>query len=92
MFKISFDGLEEREKSIFLDIACFFKGVGFKSRVTYILETLYDNLDIDIEVLQEKSLITITREGFQMHDLLQQLGKIIAPRESPEEVARHSRL
>ena len=91
VFKISFDGLEEREKSIFLDIACFFKGE-FKSHVTFILETLYDNPDIDIEVLKEKSLITITREGFQMHDLLQQLGKIIAPRESPEEVARHSRL
>ena len=91
MLKISFDGLEDREKSIFLDIACFFKGE-FKSHVTFILETLYDNPDIDIEVLKEKSLITITREGFQMHDLLQQLGKIIARGESPEEVARRSRL
>nr|POF21926.1 isoform 2 of tmv resistance protein n [Quercus suber] len=77
VLQVSFDGLEEREKKIFLDIACFFKGE-FKSRAKYILETLYGKLDISIDVLQRKSLLNVTQEGYQMHDFLQMLGKRIA--------------
>uniref|UniRef100_A0A2N9ILY7 Uncharacterized protein n=1 Tax=Fagus sylvatica TaxID=28930 RepID=A0A2N9ILY7_FAGSY len=87
VLQISFDGLEEREKNIFLDIACFFKGEG-ESRVT----NLYDKPDIDIDVLLKKSLVTISFGHFQMHDLLQELGKEIVRGESPEEAGRRSRL
>jgi hypothetical protein len=91
VLQISFDGLEEREKNIFLDIACFFKGEG-KSRVTNILQTLYDRPEIDIDVLLKKSLITISLGCFHMHDLLQELGKEIVRHESPKEPGRRSRL
>jgi hypothetical protein len=91
VLKISFDGLREREKSIFLDIACFFKGME-EDYVVNILQTLYDKPKIDIVVLLEKSLITISYGRFWMHDLLQQLGKEIVRCESPEEPGRRSRL
>ena len=91
VLQISFDGLDEREKNIFLDIAFFFKGED-KSHVKNILQTLYDKPDIDIDVLLKKSLITISWRGFQMHDLLQEMGKEIVRRESPTEPGRRSRL
>ena len=91
VLKISFDGLREREKSIFLDIACFFKGME-EDYVVNILQTLYDKPNIDIVVLLEKSLITISYGRFWMHDLLQQLGKEIVRCESPEEPGQRSRL
>ncbi|XP_023923979.1 disease resistance protein Roq1 [Quercus suber] len=77
VLRISFYGLEEREKIMFLDFACFFEGE-FKSRVKYILKGLYDKPDISIDVLRRKALLNVTQEGYQMHDLLQILGKEIA--------------
>jgi hypothetical protein len=91
VLQISFDGLEEIDKDIFLDIACFFKGEG-KSHVTNILQSLYDKQDIDIDVLLEKSLITISSGILHMHDLLQELGREIVRRESPQEAGGRSRL
>ena len=91
VLQISFDGLEEREKNIFLDIACFFKGEN-ESCVTNILQTLYDKPDIDIDILLKKSLITISRGCFQMHDLLQELGKEIVRGDPPKEAGGCSRL
>ncbi|GMY32372.1 TMV resistance protein N-like, partial [Fagus crenata] len=88
VLQISFDGLEEREKNIFLDIACFLVG----DEVTNIVQTLYDRPDIDIDVLLKKSLITISWGRFKMHDLLQELGKEIVRRESPKEPGGRSRL
>ncbi|KAK9995167.1 hypothetical protein SO802_024870 [Lithocarpus litseifolius] len=91
VLKITFDGLREREKNIFLDIACFFKGME-EDHVVNILQALYDKPKIDIVVLLEKSLITISFEKFWMHDLLQELRKEIVHCESPEEPGRRSRL
>nr|XP_023897159.1 disease resistance-like protein DSC1 [Quercus suber] len=87
VLKISFDGLEESEKNIFLDIACFFN----REYKTNILQTLHDQLDGDIDVLLKKSLITISRGYLQMHDLLQKLGREIVCRESIE-AGRRSRV
>ena len=89
--QISFDGLEETEKKIFLDIACFFKGED-KDRVTKILQTPRYKPSIDIDVLAEKSLITIFRRNLWMHDLLQEFGQKIVHSESPEQPGSRSRL
>ncbi|KAL4639464.1 hypothetical protein ACB092_03G220500 [Castanea dentata] len=89
--QISFDGLEETEKKIFLDIACFFKGEN-KDRVTNILQTPRYKPSIDIDVLVEKSLITISMGTLWMHDLLQELGRQIVHSESPEQPGSRSRL
>ena len=86
--KISFDGLEESEKNLFLDIACFFNREYYK---TNILQALHDQLDRDIDILLKKSLITISWGYLQMHDLLQNLGRKIVCRESIE-AGRRSRV
>ncbi|EEF30442.1 leucine-rich repeat-containing protein, putative [Ricinus communis] len=89
--QISFDGLEEMEKQIFLDIACFFKGKNI-DHITKILDGCGFYPDIGIRVLIEKSLITIVGERLWMHDLLQEMGWKLVQQESPEEPGRRSRL
>ena len=91
--KISFDGLDPMEKNIFLDIACFFKGMD-KDYVTNILENCGHNPQIEIDVLIERSLVKLSQEGdvLEMHDLLQEMGKIIVIQESPDNRGKRSRL
>ena len=91
ILRISFDGLEETEKKVFLDIACFFKGED-KDHVINILRTARYKPSIDINVLVEKSLITIIGRNLWMHDLLQELGQQIVHSESPERPGSRSRL
>ena len=83
---ISFNGLDSKEKSVLLDIACFFKGVN-KDWVANILQTC-----IEIDVLMEKSLINISCFGMLwMHDTLQDLGREIVHCESLYELGQQSR-
>ncbi|TYG47502.1 hypothetical protein ES288_D11G344300v1 [Gossypium darwinii] len=73
--QISFDGLEEMEKNIFLDIACFFNGEE-KDFVMKVLNGCEFFLDIGIDVLIKKSLLTVNKYNqLRMHDLLQEMGK-----------------
>lgn len=88
---ISFNGLEENEKKIFLDIACFFNGED-KDYVMKVLECCGFYPDVGIRVLINKSLITISRERIWMHDLLQEMGQEIVRQESIEEPGKRSRL
>ncbi|XP_040942845.1 TMV resistance protein N isoform X1 [Gossypium hirsutum] len=90
--QISFDGLEQSEKDIFLDIACFFKGED-KDMVTKILDGCGFFPDIGIDVLIKKSLVTIDEDNkLSMHDLLQEMGRKIVYQESPNEPGKRSRL
>ncbi|KAL5540929.1 hypothetical protein UlMin_044905 [Ulmus minor] len=72
---ISYNGLNKLEKAVFLDIACFFKGM-FQDAAVDILNKLYQSANWLIENLIDKSLIA-TR-GYEkqlwMHDLLQEMG------------------
>ncbi|KAH9781800.1 ADP-ribosyl cyclase/cyclic ADP-ribose hydrolase [Citrus sinensis] len=92
ILQISFEGLQDSEKKIFLDVACFFK---WKNRdgVTKILEGCGFSPVIGIEVLIEKSLLTVDgRNILHMHDLLQELGQLIVTRQSPKEPGKRSRI
>ncbi|KAH9782141.1 ADP-ribosyl cyclase/cyclic ADP-ribose hydrolase [Citrus sinensis] len=92
ILQISFEGLQDSEKKIFLDVACFFK---WKNRdyVTKILEGCRFSPVIGIEVLIEKSLLTVDDDNIlHMHDLLRELGQLIVTRQSPEEPGKRSRL
>ncbi|KAL4626531.1 hypothetical protein ACB092_05G103400 [Castanea dentata] len=91
VLQIGFDGLRSTEKKVFLDIACFLKGMT-RDRVAHILQTPYYKPYIDIDVLVEKSFITISDGTLWMHDLLQELGKEIVRCESPDEPGGRSRL
>ena len=88
--KISYNGLEEIEKDIFLYVACVFKGFK-KDFVTDVLETCNLCPRYGIRKLIDKCLITVDQYGkLSMHDLLQQMGKQIVQQESenPENRSR----
>ncbi|KAJ6861127.1 hypothetical protein NC651_037261 [Populus alba x Populus x berolinensis] len=91
VLRISFDGLHELEKKIFLDIACFLKGFK-RDRIIRILDNCGFHAHIGTQVLIEKSLISVSRDQIWMHNLLQIMGKEIVRCESPKEPGRRSRL
>uniref|UniRef100_A0A6N2L2A3 ADP-ribosyl cyclase/cyclic ADP-ribose hydrolase n=1 Tax=Salix viminalis TaxID=40686 RepID=A0A6N2L2A3_SALVM len=91
VLRISFDGLHELEKKIFLDIACFLKGFK-KDRIIRILDGCGFDAIIGTKVLIEKSLISVSWDKVWMHNLLEIMGKEIVRCESPEEPGRRSRL
>ncbi|XP_059665555.1 disease resistance protein RPV1-like [Cornus florida] len=90
VLKISFDGLDDTEKDLFLDIACFFKGYD----EDYVMDILGSNwFHPRIPILIERSLITIANnKQLCMHDLLQEMGKEIVRHESPDDPGKRSRL
>ncbi|KAH9726243.1 ADP-ribosyl cyclase/cyclic ADP-ribose hydrolase [Citrus sinensis] len=92
ILKISFDGLRETEKKIFLDIACFYQGEN-RDYVTKILDYCDFDPVIGIRVLIDKSLIEISTDSrFWMHDLLKEICQQIVKRQSPEDPGKRSRL
>ena len=91
VLQVSYEGLEEEDKEIFLHVACFFKGER-KDYVSRILDVCGLHPDIGIPLLAEKSLITIKNEEIHMHEMLQELGKKIVRGEHPDEPGFWSRL
>ena len=92
ILKISYDGLEEMEKKIFLDIVCFFRWWD-KNEVIKILENCGFEARIGISVLIERSLLTMSDFGsLEMHDLLIKMGQDIIHIESGGEIGKQSRL
>ncbi|XP_035541857.1 disease resistance protein RPV1 isoform X2 [Juglans regia] len=92
ILKISYDGLDDNERDIFLDIACFFKGNSVEY-VTKILDSCRFSSSIGIARLKDKCLININcHQCVEMHDLLQEMGKEIVRQESPKEAGKRSRL
>ncbi|KAE8715088.1 Detected protein of unknown function [Hibiscus syriacus] len=90
--RISFDGLEESEKNIFLDIACFFNG-DEKDFVMKVLDGCGFSPDIGIDVLIKKSLLTFSENNkLWMHNLLQEMGRKIVREKSSEEPGKRCRL
>ncbi|KAJ6952667.1 disease resistance protein RPV1-like [Populus alba x Populus x berolinensis] len=86
--RISYDGLDSEQKSIFLDIAHFFTGWE-QRRATRILDCFYGrSVKFDISTLIDKCLITTNNdEGYEwleMHDLLQEMAFNIVRAESGE--------
>nr|WIL60026.1 nodulation protein [Melilotus officinalis] len=97
ILKVSFDALDEEQQSVFLDIACFFKGC----ELAYIEEVLHNHYGHSIKshlrVLVDKSLIKIVDDDdaddyVKLHDLIEDMGKEIIRQESPNKPGEHSRL
>ncbi|XP_070682187.1 disease resistance protein RPV1 isoform X2 [Malus domestica] len=92
VLKTSFDGLDDTEKDIFLDIACFFKGMD-KEMAIEILDGCGLYPHPGIRVLIERALITVSVWGrLEMHDSLQEMGREIVRQQSIIEPGRRSRL
>jgi hypothetical protein len=91
--KISYDGLnDDTEKSIFLDIACFFIGMD-RNDVIRILNSCGLFAEIGIKVLVERSLVIVDdKNKLGMHDLLRDMGREIIREKSPNEPEERSRL
>ncbi|XP_030958058.1 TMV resistance protein N-like isoform X1 [Quercus lobata] len=92
VLKISYDGLDQTQQHIFLDIASFLKGL-HKDVVEHILESCYSyGSYCDIEILKDKSLIFVDKNGkLSMHDLIQQMSLEIIKQESKVS-KKHKRL
>jgi hypothetical protein len=90
--QISYDGLEENERKIFLDIACFFKGKWEGDHIKMLDGSNYFPSD-GIGVLIERALITVNEHKIlAMHNLLRDMGREIVRLESPEDPGKRSRL
>nr|XP_023924364.1 TMV resistance protein N-like [Quercus suber] len=91
VLRISFDGLHEIEKEIFLNIACFFNHEE-KKDVVEILNYLDLFLDVGLGVLFDKSFVKFRGHTLWMHDLLQEMGKNIVYEECPKEPGKCGKL
>ncbi|XP_021909739.1 disease resistance protein RPP4-like isoform X2 [Carica papaya] len=92
VLKISYDALDKDLSNIFLDIACFFKGQ-LRDDVERILGGCYGHSVLSgIDVLIDKSLISVSNKRIEMHDLLQEMGWSVVRQESEIEPGKRSRL
>ena len=92
VLQISFDGLGETEREMFLHIACFFKG-GDKDRVVEILDYLGYHTDFILNILIHKSLLRVLSDNrLWMHELLQEMGWQMVRQECAIEPGKRSRL
>ncbi|XP_020223506.2 disease resistance-like protein DSC1 [Cajanus cajan] len=88
----SYDGLDDEQKNMFLDIACFFQGED-KENVVRLLDICGFYADIGIRILLDKGLITFSDDNeVCMHDLIQEMGWQIVHQESIKDPGRRSRL
>jgi hypothetical protein len=95
VMRLSYDDLDHKEQTIFLDIACFFKGLNFKADYIQILlkDSESDNsIAIGLERLKDKALVSISRDNIiSMHDIIQELGREIVRQESRGDLRSCSR-
>ncbi|GJZ99562.1 Toll/interleukin-1 receptor domain-containing protein [Tanacetum coccineum] len=90
--ELSYNGLEEDYKEIFLDVACFLKG-WYKEDAISSLESCGFFAEAGLRVLEQKSLITISISGhLWMHDHIEEMGKNIVRRLHPNNPSKYSRL
>jgi hypothetical protein len=89
--KISYDGLEDLQQKMFLDIACFFNGA-YIHDITYKLESFGYYPEHQYESSCGQISYNYVRGRLQMHDLLRKMGQKIVHCESAEEPGERSRL
>jgi len=91
VLRISFDQLEEEDKEIFLDIACFLHGL-HEDYVKDVLNIRGFHPECGLQVLVNKSLIRYEHGEICMHSLLRDLGRCIVREKFPKEPIKWSRL
>ncbi|XP_039168931.1 disease resistance protein RUN1 isoform X1 [Eucalyptus grandis] len=91
VLKVSYDGLDENEKEIFLHIACFFNG-----RTREYTKKVLDSCDlltvVGFDTLIKRSLIRFELGILKVHNLIQAMGKDIVNQECRDDPGRRSRL
>ena len=90
--RVSYDGLDNEVKKIFLDIACFLKGES-EEFVKELLESYGFYSTYGMETLKDKALITVAVSGeVEMHDLIQEMGHQIVREQNIDEPGKRTRL
>ncbi|RHN79063.1 putative TIR domain, winged helix-turn-helix DNA-binding domain-containing protein [Medicago truncatula] len=88
VLRLSYEGLDPEEQNIFLDIACCLKGQT-KSQITSILDACDFSTEIGMRSLEDKSLVTVSKNNtVQMHDLIQEMGRFVESEKKPGERKR----
>ncbi|PON51556.1 TIR-NBS-LRR-like protein [Parasponia andersonii] len=91
ILKINFDGLDDKQKEIFLDIACFFQG----SSKDFVKEILDDGgcfADVIRDLIDKSLIIVDNKNELRVHDLLQEMGWQIARGQCNNMIGEPSRL
>lgn len=91
ILRLCFDELDNIDKEIFLDIACFLNKYD-EQHVKEILNFRGFHPEVGLQVLIDKSLITIQCGKIHMHGLLVDMGRSIVREKSPKEPGNWSRL
>ncbi|KAG5564671.1 hypothetical protein RHGRI_000752 [Rhododendron griersonianum] len=90
--KMSFDSLSEQLKKLFLDMACFFVGMGQDFTIK-ILEGCNSSAKDGIRKLADRCLIKYNyHDQIVMHDMIRDMGREIVRQESLEDPGKRSRL
>ncbi|XP_048132822.1 disease resistance protein RPV1-like [Rhodamnia argentea] len=90
--KISYEALDDRQRHIFLDVACFFIGCD-KEMVIHMWDETKLFPEEALEVLQHMSLIKIIRKSeLWMHDLIRDLGREIIRQDSNMATEKQTRV
>ncbi|KAJ6291434.1 hypothetical protein OIU76_023495 [Salix suchowensis] len=80
--RISYNGLDEEQQSIFLDIALFFRRFEQKQAIRILDGFYHRSVIFDISILIDKCLITTSHNMLEIHDLLQEMAFSIVRAES----------
>ncbi|XP_014498999.1 putative disease resistance protein At4g11170 [Vigna radiata var. radiata] len=98
VMKLSYDGLEHKQKQMFLDLACFFLRTHERVNVGYLKSLLKDDesdnsIDFELGRMKDKALITFSEDNnfVSMHDNLQQMAWEIVRQESIEDPGKRIR-
>ncbi|XP_042488994.1 disease resistance protein RUN1-like [Macadamia integrifolia] len=90
--EISYNALDDFDRTIFLDITCFFIGK-YKDIAITALDACGLSGEAGIKLLTERSLITIDQYNILcMHDLIRDMGREIVRKQSPRKPGGRSRL
>nr|XP_018486602.1 PREDICTED: disease resistance protein TAO1-like [Raphanus sativus] len=81
--RCGYDALGDNERTLFLYIACFFAGFEVDSFKRYFANSSLE-VNHGLQVLVQKSLISIENGSLRMHSLLQQMGREIVKKQSTE--------
>lgn len=87
VLKLSYDELDDEQKDIFVDIACFYRG-HLENVVAQTLDSC--GFSAHIGILKERCLISISEGKIVMHDLIQEMGHEIVHQECVNDPGKRS--
>jgi len=91
VLSLSYDGLDDEQKNIFLDIACFYRG-HLENVVSQTLDRCGFSAHIGMDVHKDRCLISVSEGRIVMHDLIQEMGHEIVRQQCVNDPGKRSRL